>query len=66
MVEVAKTVLEFLIVFLIVYFGTYLFSFKKIKKYNRNKMPANIKYLVFKYNIDVVKEFVKPSCYLIH
>ena len=30
MVEVAKTVLEFLIVFLIVYFGTYLFSFKKI------------------------------------
>ena len=54
MVEVAKTVLEFLIVFLIVYFGTYLFSFKKIKKYNRNKMPANIKYLVFKYNIDVV------------
>lgn len=62
MVEVAKTVLEFLIVFLIVYFGTYLFSFKKIKKYNRNKMPANIKYLVFKYNIDVVKLGYKRVC----
>ena len=31
MVEVAKTVLEFLIVFLIVYFGTYLFSLKRLK-----------------------------------
>ncbi len=31
MVEQAKIILEFLGVFLIVYFGTYLFSFKKIK-----------------------------------
>lgn len=55
MVEQAKIVLEFLGVFLVVYFGTYLFSFKKIKKFNRNKMAVNIKYLVIKYNIDVVK-----------
>ena len=49
MVEVAKIALEFIVVFLMVYFGYYLFSYKKIKKFNRNKMPANIKYLVFKY-----------------
>lgn len=55
MVEIAKISLEFIIVFLLIYFGTYLFSFKKIKKFNRNKMPTNIKYLVFKYNIDVVR-----------
>lgn len=55
MVEIAKITLEFIIVFLIVYFGTYLFSFKKIKKFNRKKMPSNIKYLVFKYNVDVVR-----------
>lgn len=54
MVEIAKIALEFIGVFLIVYFGTYLFSFKKLKKFNRNKMPVNIKYLVIKYNIDVV------------
>ena len=55
MVEIAKITLEFIIVFLIVYFGTYLFSFKKIKKFDRKKMPSNIKYLVFKYNVDVVR-----------
>lgn len=55
MVEIAKITLEFIIVFLIIYFGTYLFSFKKIKKFDRKKMPSNIKYLVFKYNVDVVR-----------
>ena len=55
MVEIAKITLEFIIVFLIVYFGTYLFSFKKIKKFDRKKMPANVKYLVFRYNVDVVR-----------
>ena len=55
MVEIAKVALEFIIVFLIIYFGTYLFSFKKIKKFDRKKMPSNIKYLVFKYNVDVVR-----------
>lgn len=54
MIEVAKITLEFIVVFLMVYFGYYLFSYKKIKKFNRNKMPANIKYLVFKYKLDVV------------
>ena len=55
MVEIAKIVLEFLIVFLILYLGMYLFSFRKIKKYNRSKMNSDVKYLVFKYKIDVVK-----------
>ncbi len=54
MVEYAKIALEFIGVFLIVYVGTYLFSFKKINKFDRRKMPTNIKYLVFKYNTDVV------------
>ncbi len=55
MVEMAKIALEFILVFLIVYVGTYLFSFRKIKKFDRNKMPTNIKYLVFRYNLDIVK-----------
>ena len=55
MVEIAKIALEFILVFLIVYVGTYLFSFRKIKKFDRNKMPTNIKYLVFRYNLDIVK-----------
>ena len=33
----------------------YIFSFKKLKKYNRNKMSSDLKYLVFKYKIDVVR-----------
>lgn len=55
MVEMAKIALEFILVFLIVYVGTYLFSFRKIKKFDRNKMPTNVKYLVFRYNLDIVK-----------
>lgn len=55
MVEVAKIGLEFIGVFLIVYVGTYLFSFKKIKKFDRRKMPTNMKYLVFRYNTDIVR-----------
>lgn len=55
MVEVAKIALEFIGVFLIVYLGYYFFSYKKVKKFERNKMPVNIKYLVFKYNTDVVR-----------
>ncbi len=55
MVEVAKTVLEFIFVFLIVYLCYYIFSYKKIKKFNRKKMPLGVKYLVYRYNIDVVR-----------
>ena len=54
MVEFAKMLLEFIFIFLMVYFVYYIFSFKKIKKYDRKKLPTNVKYLVFKYNIDVV------------
>ena len=55
MVDVAKIGLEFIIVFFILYIGMYLFSFKKLKNYNRNKMSSDLKYLVYKYKIDVVK-----------
>lgn len=55
MVEVAKVLLEFILVFLLVYVGTYLFSYKKIRKYDRKKAPTNIKYLIIKYNLDIVK-----------
>lgn len=55
MVEVASTILEFILVFLIIYFGYYLLSYRKLKKYDRKRSPVNIKYLVLRYNIDVVK-----------
>ncbi len=54
MVEWAKIALEFIGVFLIVYFGYYFLSYKKVDKFNRKKMPINIKYLVFRYNTNVV------------
>lgn len=54
MVEEAKIALEFILVFLVVYFGTYLFTFPK-KKITRKNMPIGIKYLVLRYNLDVVK-----------
>lgn len=55
MVEVAKICLEFILVFLLVYLVDYLFSFKKIKKFDRKKVPVNVKYLMLKYNLDVVR-----------
>ncbi len=55
MVELAKMALEFIGVFLIVYLGYYFFIYKRAKKFDRKKMPTNIKYLVFRYNINVVK-----------
>ena len=57
MVEIAKVVLTFLIVFLITYLMDYVIYYRKIKKnsVNRKNMPTNIKYLVYKYNIDVVR-----------
>ncbi len=55
MVEIAKKVLEFLVVFLLVYGVTYVFTIPKIKKYDRKKASTGVKYLIYKYNIDVVK-----------
>lgn len=57
MVEIAKMILMFLIVFLITYFMDYVIYYRKIKrkKVSREKMPTNVKYLIYKYNIDVVK-----------
>ena len=55
MVEVAKICLEFILVFLLVYLVDYLFSFKKIKKFDRKKVPVNVKYLMLRYNLDIVR-----------
>ena len=55
MVEMAKIILEFVIVYLLVFLGSYLFIFKRTKKYNKDKLPATVKYLVLRYNLDIVK-----------
>lgn len=55
MVEIATVMLEFIVVFLLIYFCYYVFLYKKIKKYDRKKSPVNIKYLILRYNLDVVK-----------
>lgn len=55
MIEVAKIMIEFIVIFLIVYLGYYLFSYRKLKKYDRKKSPVNIKYLVLRYNLDIVR-----------
>ena len=55
MVEIATVMLEFIVVFLLIYFFYYIFLFKKLKKYDRKKSPVNIKYLVLRYNLDIVK-----------
>lgn len=62
MVEVAKICLEFSLVFLLVYIIEYIFSFKKIKKFDRKKVPVNIKYLMLKYKLDIVKLGYKRLC----
>ena len=51
----AKTLLEFIIIFLLIYFLYYIFYYRKMDKFNRKKAPTNIKYLIYRYNLDVVK-----------
>ena len=55
MIEWAKSILEFIIIFLLMYFCYYFFSYRKRVKYNRKKVPVNIKYLENKYKLDIVK-----------
>ena len=55
MVEIAKIFVEFITVFIIVYIVFFLFNLKARKKYDRKKAPVNIKYLVLRYNLDVVR-----------
>lgn len=55
MYDILVALLEFIIVFLLVYAIYYIFNIKNMKKYNRNKLPVNIKYLVYKYKLDIVK-----------
>ena len=55
MIEIAKAILEFILIFLLIYFCYYYFSYRKLKKYDRKKLPVNVKYLVLRYNLDIVK-----------
>lgn len=61
MIEIAEKVLIFLIVFIVTYILDYIIYYRKIKnkKINRSMMPTNIKYLIYKYKLDVVKIGVK-------
>ena len=57
MVEIARFLLQFIIVFLLVYFAYFIYNLvsKKTKRYDRKNAPVNVKYLVYKYNLDVVR-----------
>ena len=55
MIQVALVCLQFVLIFAVVYFGQYFFIYRKEKKYDRKKCPLNVKYLVNKYNLDVVR-----------
>ena len=55
MIQVALICLQFVVIFATLYFGQYLFIYKKEKEYNRKKCPLNVKYLINKYNLDVVR-----------
>lgn len=56
MVDVAKVFLEFIIVFLIIYIAYFIYNkFSKTNKYDRKNAPVNVKYLVYKYKLDIVR-----------
>ena len=55
MVDVVYKILEFVIVFIVVYGISYVVGFRKIKKFDRKKVPANVNYLMIKYKLDIVK-----------
>lgn len=55
MVEFAKKCLVFFSAFFLVYLLEYFIIVKKLKKYNKKKIPTNLNYLIIKYKIDVVK-----------
>ncbi|MEG2621171.1 MAG: hypothetical protein RSA10_03715 [Bacilli bacterium] len=47
--------LQFIIVFWLIYLIYYFIYYKKLKKFNRKTAPITIKYLMYKYGLDVVK-----------
>ena len=55
MEEFGKIILEFLITFIFIFMLDFYLTFKKKKKFNRKTAPANIKYLMYKYNLDIAK-----------
>ena len=50
-----RVLVEYLIVFLVVFILTYIFFVRKNKKYNKNKIPIELLYLVKVYNLDIKK-----------
>ena len=55
MVELGKIILEFLLTFVFIFMLDFYLTFKKKKRFNRKTAPANIKYLMYKYNLDITK-----------
>ncbi len=65
--EIIKLVLEYVIVFLIVFLLQYFLYARKNKKYNKNKIPVELFYLMTIYKVDPkkinYKRFVKLYCF---
>ena len=55
MINIALSILEFIVIFLVLYLMHKIFFRKKLRKYDKKTLPVNVKYMVIKYNIDVQK-----------
>lgn len=50
-----RVLIEYLLVFLLIFIVHYFMSVRKNKKYNKNKIPLELLYLVKIYNLDIKK-----------
>lgn len=50
-----KILLEYIIVFIIIYLGNSILFVGKNKKFDKNRVPVELNYLVTLYNIDIKK-----------
>ena len=50
-----RVLVEYLLVFLLIFIVHYFMSVRKNKKYNKNKIPLELLYLVKIYNLDIKK-----------
>ena len=62
MYQIVINILEFIVVFLLVYICLYIFSYRKIREYNRKKATTGVKYLAYKYKLDIGKIGYKRIC----
>ena len=62
MYQIVINILEFVIVFLLVYIGIYIFSYRRLKEYNRKTAITGVKYLYYKYKLDITKIGYKRIC----